>query len=162
MVMALLCGAAGLSAQGQAAPPAGGQQPASGGQQAAQADALKFTTEAAVVIWQVKPASAADFESSWTAIKTKLSASDKPDLKELGDSVKIFKASVPAAADQPVVYVMEISPASKTLSYDPARILYTPDMWPREEADALFKKIADSIANISALPLTKVGGAMGM
>ena len=145
----------GVAAQEQA-PPAAGQQ-------AAQADALKFSTEAAVVIWQVKAANAADFESSWTAIKTKLGASDKPDLKELGDSLKIFKASVPTAADQPVVYVMEISPASKTLSYDPARILYTPDMWPREEADALFKKIADSIANISALPLTKVGGgAMGM
>jgi hypothetical protein len=161
MVMALLCGAAGLRAQGQA-PPAGGQAAPAAGQQAAQADALKFSTEAAVVIWQVKAASAADFESAWTAIKTKLAASDKPDLKELGESLKIFKASVPAGPDQPVVYVMEMNPASKTLSYDPAHILYTPDMWPREEADALFKKIADSIANISALPLVKVGGGAGM
>ena len=75
----------------------------------------------------------------------------------------MFKAVVPAQAGQPVVYVMEISPASKTLSYNPVSILFAPDMWPREEADALYKKIGDNVVNISALPLAKVGGAaMGM
>jgi len=166
MVMALFCGAAGLRAQGQSAPPAGqppaGQAPAAAAPATPQEDALKFNSEAAVVIWQIKPEKAADFESAWAAIRTKLAASDKPDFKELNSSLKLFKAVVPAAANQPVVYIMEMNPASKTQSYDPARILYAPDMWPREEADALFKKISESIANISALPLAPVGGGMGM
>jgi hypothetical protein len=119
---------------------------------------LKFSSQAAVIIWQIKPESAADFESAWTAIKTKLAGSDKPDFKALGDSLTIFKAQG-TPAGSPVVYVFSISPASPTLSYDPAKILYAPDLWERTEADALFKKISDGIEpqGLSALALGKIG-----
>jgi hypothetical protein len=138
MVAALLCGASGLRAQD--AP-----------------DSLKLSGDAAVLIWTVKAAGAADFESAWGAIKAKLVASEKPDMKELGTSLNMFKVTAAGAAGGPVVYVFTLNPPSKALSYDPAKILYAPDMWPRAEADALFKKIGDAFEGITALPLAKVG-----
>src|SRR5690348_16954580 len=97
MVAAMLCGASGLRSLHAQAAAAPAQAPAAD-------DSLKFSTDAAVIIWQVKPGSAADFESAWTTIKTKLSASDKPEWKELGDGLKIFKVSAAGMpADSPVV-----------------------------------------------------------
>jgi hypothetical protein len=159
MFVTLVAGAVALGAQDQ--PPAGQQPPAQppAGQQQ---DPLKFNSEAAVIIWQVKPEGAADFESAWSEIKTKLAASEKPDVKEQAASLTMFKAVVPPQAGQPVVYVFEISPASKTLSYNPAAILYAEGFMERAQADALFKKIGDNYVNISALPLQKIGGGMGM
>lgn len=147
VIMALLCGASGMRAQQAAAAPA-----------AQAADQLKFSTVAALIVWQVKPDMEAGFESAWGAIKTKLSASDKPDFKELGDSIKIFKVNMTGApAGSPTAYVFQLNPPSKTLSYDPSKILYAPGMWERAEADALFKKIADALVTFSVLPLDKVG-----
>jgi hypothetical protein len=145
LVAALLCGASGLQAV------------------RAQDDPLKFTTDAAIVIWQVKPEAAADFEGAWTAIKTKLAASDKPEWKELGDGLKMFKvtaAGMPAGS--PVVFVFQLNPPSKALSYDPSKILYAPGgLWTdRAESDALFKKIADALVaqgGLAPWPLAKIG-----
>src|SRR5262245_33877668 len=120
LVAALLCGASGLRAlRAQDAP-----------------DPLKFTGESAVVIWTVKAAGAADFESAWGTIKTALTASDKPDQKELGESLKMYKVAAGGGAG-PLAYVFTLSPPSKTLSYDPAKILYAPGgLWEGKRADA--------------------------
>ena len=143
---ALLCGASGMRAQQAAAPPA-------------PPDALMFTGESAMIIFQVKPDKAADFESAWAAIRDKLSKTDKADYKELGDSLKIFKVSMaapPAGAN--VVYVFQINSPSKKLSYDPVKLLYNSGLWERKDADEIYKKIAEGIDSLSALPLSKVGG----
>ncbi len=150
---------AGQAPAGQQPPAPAGQQPPAG--QAPAEDQLKFKTDAGVIIFQVKPDKTADFESAWTEIKTKLSASDKPDWKELGDSMQIYKSP---ATGQSVIYVFELNPASKTLSYDPSKILYaTGSAWERPAADALYNKILNSLDGINTIPLQKVGGGgMGM
>ncbi len=137
LLAAVLCAAAGVQAQEaqqpapaeQPAPaqqpgPAQGQQPAAGEQtQQNPPDAFKFTTPAALVIWIVKPAAAADFESVWAEVRMKLSASDKPDLKGIGDSIKLYKADGPATADG-VTYFMYIDPVAPSGSYNPTWLLY--------------------------------------
>lgn len=153
VVAALLCGASGM----RALRAAGGE----GQDQAAAAppDGLKFAGDNALIIWTIKAANTADFEGAWTAIKAKLSASDKPDIKEQGTSLSIYKVSGPAGAPS-TAYVFALNPPSKTLSYDPVKILYnpaTPGMWERAEADALYKKIADGVEGITPLVLGKVG-----
>ena len=146
MMMTLLCGA-GMRAQ-QAAAPA--------------ADGFMFGGKSMLVMWQVKPEAAADFSSTWAAIKTKLAASDKPDIKELGDSLNIFKvAAQDAPAGSPAIFVFQLMPSSKTLSYDPGKILFTqtPGAWERKDAEALYAKVgAAVILQMNLLPLEKVGG----
>ena len=68
-------------------------------------------------------------------------------------------AGQPAAAPNPVIYVFQLNPPSKTLSYDPGKILYaTPPMWERKDADDLYNKIKDALAGLNFLPLNKIGG----
>ncbi len=146
MVAALLCGASGLRAVRAQAPPA--------------PDSLMLSGDSAILIWTVKAAGAADFESAWGTIKSTLSASEKPDMKELGASLNIFKVATPGAAGGPVVYVFTLSPPSKTLSYDPAKILFAPGgPWDgkRADADVIWKKIEGAFEGVTALPLAKVG-----
>jgi hypothetical protein len=160
MVAALLCGASVSQAQAQAPAPAAPPAQAPAAAPPAAPDTLKITGDSAVLIWQVKPAGAADFESAWGAIKTALMASDKPDMKELGTSFTMYKVAVPGAPAGPAVYVFTVSSPSKTLSYDPVKILYNAgSLWEgkRPEADVLFKKISDAIDGITSLPLMKVG-----
>jgi hypothetical protein len=110
-----------------------------------------------MLVFQIKPDKASDFEAAWTTIKDKLSKSDKADLKELGDSIKVFKVSVPAApaapgaAPQPAVYIFYFAPPSKTLSYEPTKILYDSKLFERAEADAIYKKIAGRVRRTGQL-----------
>jgi hypothetical protein len=152
-VAALLCGASGMRAQ-QAAPAD---------------DPFRFGgSDAAIVIFQVKPDKTADFESAWSTIKAKLSSTDKTDWKELGESIKISKVASAMPAGSPAIYVFQIGPSSKTLSYDPGKILYgDPDkkitsLWTpeqRKDVDEIYKKITDSLqpGGLNILPLTKLG-----
>jgi hypothetical protein len=145
---ALLCGASVVSAQDAAAPPA--------------ADPLKFSTEEAVIIFQVQNTKTADFESAWMDIKGKLTASTNTDFRELGNSINIYKmANPPAGGD--VLYMFQLTPPSKTLSYDPGKVLYAPELAiDRAEADAIYAKIRDSLTQLNPLPLQRVGGGTGM
>jgi hypothetical protein len=143
----LMCGAPSLLAQAQAQTPAP-EAP----------DPLKFTGDFVLLVYQVKSDKAADFESGWAAVKDKLSKSDKPDLKELGESLKIFKLNTPAAAGADVVYVFHLNPPSKTQSYDPTKIIYFSGAFPdRPEADAVYKKISEALKGITPWPLLKIG-----
>lgn len=155
-VAALLCAASTVKAKQAQAPPAD--------------DPFKIAGEFGMLVFQIKADKAADFESAWTTIKDKLSKADKPELKEQGDSIKVFKVNVPAqpaaagAPAQPAVYIFYLAPPSKTLSYEPTKILYeskTQDGKPvfeRAEADAIYKKIADAFAGLSSWPMAKVIG----
>jgi hypothetical protein len=136
--------------------------------QAPAEDPFKIAGDFGMLVFQIKADKTADFESAWNTIKDKLSKSDKPDLKEQGDSIKIFRVNVPpapaaaGAPAQPAVYIFYLAPPSKTLSYEPTKILYdskTQDGKPvfeRAEADAIYKKIAEAFAGLSSWPMSKV------
>ena len=56
---------------------------------------------------------------------------------------------------------MQLDAPSKTFSYDPGKMVYETLMGEkaltREEADAIYKKLADSFSNINFWTLVKVG-----
>ena len=144
---ALLIAPSGAAAQGAAgaAPPA-------------QADAFNFSSaDAGLIVWSVPEAQMADFESVWGAILGKLNASAKPELKELGSTLSVLRPSTPAPG-QPVQYFIVANPTSKTTTYDPTFLLFKAELFTREEAEVLFKKLptAGSPPPISALPMKKV------
>ncbi len=144
---ALLMAPSGAAAQAAAAAPA-----------PAQADAFNFSSsDAGLIVWTVPEAQMADFESVWGTILGKLNASTKPELKELGSTLSVLRPSTPAPG-QPVQYFIVANPSSKTTTYDPTFLLYKADLFTREEADALFKKLptAGSPSPIAALPMKKV------
>jgi hypothetical protein len=154
VMVALLCGASGMRAQQAAAPAAPAAAPAP--------DGFMFGGKSVILMWQIKPEAAADFASTWGAMKAKLAASEKPDIKELGESLHIYKVAAEGApAGSPVIFVFELIPSSKTLSYDPGKILFTqtPGAWERKDADVMYTKIgAGVIVQMNVLPLEKVGG----
>jgi hypothetical protein len=104
----------------------------------------------------VKPEGTADFESMFAAIKTKLAASDKPDLKALGDSLRIYKVEGAPTPDGQL-YFFVADPASKTTSYGLSPfLLFNSGLFTRAEADELFKKVNTAIAGLNAIPLKKL------
>jgi hypothetical protein len=105
----------------QPAQPPAGQAPAPAPQPQ---DVFKFSTEAGGWIWQVKPDQTAAFEGAWKEIRSKLATAERPDLKELGASLKMYRISGdPAQPQAPVTYLFVADPASKTLSYAPSPFL---------------------------------------
>ena len=140
---ALLMAPSGAAAQGAAAP--------------AQQDPFNFSSsDAGLIVWSVPEAQVADFESVWGAILGKLNASAKPELKELGSSLLVLRPQTPAPG-QPVQYFIVSHPAAKTTT-NPTYLLYNTEMFTRDEAEALFKKLPTSgnPPPISALPMKKV------
>lgn len=163
VVAGLLAAVLGAAATAQAqqapaapaapAPAAAAQAPAAAPEQQ---DAFKFTSDAAVVIWTVKGDKTADFESVWADVLKKAATSDKPEIKAIADTLKIYKADIPITAQNPnATYFFEIDP-NKAPTYNPTVLLYTPGLYERAAADELYKKLGDSIANISAVALKKV------
>jgi len=121
-----------------------------------QADPFKFSSDAAVIIWTIKPDQTENFESVWGVIRTRLTASPKPELKALGENLKIYKADVPPTA-QGVTYFFIASPVSKTTSYGVSPfLLFESGLFERAEADELLKLIQGTIAQINPIPLASV------
>lgn len=134
------------------------------------ADPLKFTTDEAVVIFQVTAGKETDFETGFKAMLAALGANAKPELKALGSSMTLSKAAITAPN---AMYILSIKGASKDLSYAWGKIIYysggepgtTPAMIveKREDADLMFKQIGESIVmaggapQVSVLPLNKIG-----
>jgi hypothetical protein len=99
-----------------------------------------------------------------------LNASEKPELKALGASMKVFKVAANIPADQPSLYMIQVTGASKTLSYNYGKIIFYSGNDPgdkyagifptQEAATPIYTKIKDSFApnGINPWPLNKVGG----
>jgi hypothetical protein len=166
-VAALACASSSVKAQDPAP-----QAPAQ-----AQQDGLKFNHDGEMlIVWQIKPERAADFQSGWTTIKTLLAASQKPDVKAFGDALHISR--VVTGTGGPAIFVFQLSPASKTFSYNPVPILFEmlkppppdpaaapdapnpPGTVSDTEAREIFDKINDSwVENgIVPWPLQKIAG----
>jgi hypothetical protein len=146
--LAAVLGVATLSAQ-QTAAPAAAAPPA-------QADAFKFTTDGAAVLWLIKADKAADFESVMGVIKSKMVGSDKPDIKAAGESMKYFKIDAPASAEG-LTYIVFIEVASKTTSYSPTEILFNMGLFERADADMVYAKLQGALNKVIPWPLIKVG-----
>jgi hypothetical protein len=155
--------------QAPAAPPApaapADQAPAPAAAPADQArpDPLKFTSEAGMIIWAIKPENVADFEKVMGVLMSRLAASDNPDLKALGDSMKSYKPVEQGKPGDPVTIFTRIDPPSKTTTYDPAFLLFQAKkadgmttLFERAEADELYKLLQAGVVGINALPLQVV------
>jgi hypothetical protein len=122
------------------------------------ADTLKFTNESGIVLNLIKPEKAADFEAVWKQIRTKLSSlADKPELKALGDNLKIYKVDAPPNPQTGVTYLFICDPVSKAQSYNPTKLLFESGAFTREEADGIFAKLKDCYNQIVPWPLVKIG-----
>lgn len=160
--LALLVGVATAQAQ---TPPAQAASQAAPAQAAA--DPLKFTTDDAAVIFQVAPGKGADFEAGMGQMIAALTGSEKADLKAFGATMKIFKVSAGTPADQPSLYVLMVTGASKDLSYNYGKVIYYSGKEPgadyagifpkQEDATAVYTKIKESVASINPWPLAKIG-----
>jgi hypothetical protein len=137
-------GTPGLAAaQGAAKPPAA-QVPA---------DPFRFKSDAAIMIWTIKGDQTEAFESVWSVILSRLTASTKPELKALGDGLKIFKADAPGSPAE-ATYFMVASPASKTTSYELSPfLLFESGLFERPEADELYKLVSGTIVRINPFPV---------
>jgi hypothetical protein len=157
----LVVGVAQAAAQ---TPPPAQQQPAPA-QPAQEPDPLKFSTDSPVLlINSIKADKTADFESAWGAIKAAFAKAEKAELKSFGETLtKLYKIDTGgAAAPQPVaLYILQLDTPSKTHSYNPVKIVYetllNEKAVTREEADAIYAKLKDSVQNINFWVLTKVG-----
>ena len=129
---------------------------------AAPADPFKFTSDSGYFQFVVKPDKAAQFEAVWDAIFAKLTASDKPELKEVAASLHMYKLDTPAGAAG-VTYLFMADPASKTASYSISPfLLFESGMFPRCKADEagtadqLFAQVSDAVTGFGAQPLHKM------
>lgn len=133
----------------------------------APADPLKFTTDDAAVIFQVAPGKGADFEAGMGQMIAALTGSEKAELKAFGATMKIFKVSAGTPADQPSLYVLLVTGASKELSYNYGKVIYYSGKEPgaeyagifpkQEDATAVYTKIKEAVASINPWPLAKIG-----
>lgn len=137
----------------QAQDPAPAQQQAPAEEQ----DLFKFTSDAGLIIWYINPDQTAAFEEVWNAIRNKLATTDKPELKALGDSLRVYK-SLGEASPQGVNYFFVADPASKDLSYSPSPfLLFTSGLFTEDaEARALFDKLNAALAGINPIPLARI------
>ena len=149
-------------AAAQTPPP---QNPPAAEKPAQDADPLKFSTDSPVLlINSIKTDKTADFESAWTAIRAAFAKAEKPELKSFGETLgKLYKIDTgAAAAPAPVaLYILQLDTPSKTHSYNPVKIVYetllNEKALTREEADAIYAKLKDSVTNINFWVLTKIG-----
>lgn len=141
-----------------AAPAAPAQEAAQPAQPAAPVeDLFKFSSDAGLIIWYIKPDQTAAFETVWNAIRAKLAASEKPELRELGDSLKVFKSNA-EATPQGVNYFFVADPASKTLSYSPSPfLLFEAGMFEDAQARELLAQLQATLNGINPIPLSRIG-----
>lgn len=137
-----------------------GQQPAA---TPAPPDPLMFNLDVPLLlIYSVKPDKTADFESVWAAIKAGLAKSEKPELKTFGEGLNLFRADTPAPAagapPVPAIYIFRIDAPSKTISYNPVKLLYESGIFKYEEATPLYDKFKETYTGIQFWPMVKVGG----
>ena len=171
VALALVAGASIAQAKEiTAAPPA--QNPPAAAAPAAQAapaaDPLKFATDDAAIMFQVKPGRGADFEAAYGDLLKAMAASKKPEIVALAGTIKMFKVAAETPADQPSVYLVQITSASKELSYNHGLILYysgkpqgaTYDgiFEKQDDATAIYTRLTEVIAQMFPWPLKRVGG----
>jgi hypothetical protein len=133
---------AAVPAQAQAPAPAAPAAPAPAAQAPAAAPANQrlFNGDAGITLIYVKPDKTADFETAMGRVKEALMKSEKPERKQQGAGLKLFKA---VASPQGQIYVLLADPSVKNVDYSVASILT--DGLPTE-ARAIYDVYAASLA----------------
>jgi hypothetical protein len=162
--LAALSSASMLHAQTPPAAPAT-QQPA--------ADPFVFSSEAVAIIYSVQTPKAADFDAVWKRVKEAAAATDIADVKAFGASLRVYKIDAPGPAGA-TLYLFLSDPMPKGVSMDPGKIIFygfpsggtppatpPPTLFKRDEADKLYKQLAESLVTpvqITSWPLVKIVG----
>jgi hypothetical protein len=146
LLAVVLLAPVGADAQG-AAPPA-----------APPADPFAFSTDAAFMLFVVKPAETENFELLWSVIRSRLAESAKPELRALGANLKIFKVGAPPTPPPTeVTYLFLADPSVKGTSYGVSPfLLYESGLFARAEADELFKLLETTLVRVSPFGLDVV------
>ena len=117
-------------------------------------DPFGFTSDAGLILWQIKPDAAADFEMVWRVIRQRVEASASPEIRAMVAGMKMYVPGVPPG--EALTYVFHVDPAIRTASYSPTFLLYESKLFERAEADELFKKMTATLVaegSITMMPL---------
>ena len=116
----------------------------------------------AILLNIIKADKAADFEDAMKQIKGLLAASTDEKRKQQAEGWQVYKMleSIKPATNPPdpnaqVIYVWLMSPGIVGQSYDPGKIIYE-GIKDKAAADALFKKLSESYAQVQQWTLEKV------
>ena len=145
--------------QPPAAQPPGAQPPATQPPATPAAPKLTFSTNAGLLLVQVKTDQTAAFEEMMTKLKAGLAKSDKPELKQQASAWKVYKASEPMAGN--ALYVVVIDPAVPNAEYQFYELLnqtLTEQERRAPETAEMYKRYAAAIATLNKLNLSPVGG----
>jgi hypothetical protein len=147
-------------------PPAG-QPPAAPATEKPAAPTLAFTSNAGLLLIQVKPDQTAVFEEMMAKLKSALAASSDAALKAQGAALKTYKSSDGMAGN--ALYVIVVDPATPNTEYSPLQLLaktMTDDQKRLPETAEMFKKYAAAFAGtpekpgVNKLNLTPIGAGM--
>jgi hypothetical protein len=156
LVAGLMWTAASVQAQEAPAPAPSQPQPEAQAPAPPQDDPFKFKSDAAIIFWSVKPEQTAAFERVWSTIRARLEGAERPDLKALGQSIKIVRPEGPPTP-QGVPYFFIIDPVSKTLTYQPSPfLLFQTGLFEDAEARQLYEQLMASVNGINPTPVTPV------
>jgi hypothetical protein len=122
----------------------------------ATADAFKFTSDAALIMWQVQPDKTADFELVWRVIRQRVETAATAEVRALVTGIRIYAPDFTAGESR--TYVFHVDPVVKTGSYSPTYLLFESKLFERAEADELFAKMSGALMPgnaISTMPLRR-------
>ena len=120
------------------------------------ADPFRFASDAALIMWQVQPDKAADFELVWRVIRQRAEANAGAEIRAIVMGMRIYQPGI--TGGDALTYVFHIDPVVKNGSYSPTFLLFESKLFERAEADELFAKMSGALVAgnaISMLPLNR-------
>lgn len=136
--------------------------PAAGQEAAKPAEpALSFTSNAGLLLIQVKPDQTAAFEEMIAKLRSALAGTTDAALKAQGSGIKVYKSSEGMQGN--ALYVLVADPATPNTEYYPLQLLakaMTDEQKRAPETQEMFKRYADVFAGVNKLNLAPVAGGM--
>jgi len=132
--------------------PAPGGPPAPAAPQAPEEPRLGFTSEAGMILFQIRPTETANFESVMNRLKAALAQSDNPLRRQQAAGWKMFK-SLEQNPDGNVLYIFAMDPVVPGAEYDATQLLN--EAYPAEVQD-LFNQLKAAVAGLNRINLQEV------
>lgn len=134
----------------QGAPPAPAAAPAA--PQAPEEPRLGFTSDAGMILFQIRPTETANFESVMNRLKAALAQSDNPQRRQQAAGWKMFK-SLEQNPDGNVLYIFAMDPVVPGAEYDATQLLN--EAFPAEVQE-LFNQLKAAVAGLNRINLQEV------